>query len=54
VSINHEQAIAAPILAATTALAQRYQPAQPFWHVVMDDFFNREWCQRPVDGFPLC
>ena len=44
--------IAESVLQSTDRLAEGYQTALPFRHLVIDDFFQPEFCARLVKDFP--
>jgi hypothetical protein len=47
-----QECIAAPVLAGGEALARTFAAAEPFRHVVIDDFFEPAFAQRLLAQFP--
>ena len=47
-----EQLLNKKTLAQAAAFTQDFAQAQPFKHVVIDDFFTPEYCQTLLDQFP--
>ena len=47
-----ERCVHAGVAQGRETLAERFQAAQPFRHVVIDGFFDEDFCRRLVESFP--
>ena len=51
-TMNFEALINSRVLADKASLCEQFISAKPFRHIVIDDFFTGEYCQRLIGEFP--
>jgi len=52
IGVNLSDFLNPDVLAGAGGLAEEFRQAEPFRHIVIDDFLSDEYCQRLIDEFP--